>query len=189
MISLIITSFNGIVKSCPSWYFLTFFFESFQLLIINIQTCICMEVTTDKFSNNAKEANKWQARHFVFSNRKWHSHWYPTCIYSITSLHSVLVVSSYSCEVQRKNIREKCYCLRKMESILKPLRDGESVLDLSPRSTVGGGVEDVYGEDRATEDQLVTPWTFSVARSCSYSKSITCTTTSFPSFFCFSFIG
>ncbi|XP_057415250.1 NADP-dependent malic enzyme [Lotus japonicus] len=50
-----------------------------------------------------------------------------------------------------------------MESILKPLRDGESVLDLSPRSTVGGGVEDVYGEDRATEDQLVTPWTFSVA--------------------------
>ncbi|XP_057746244.1 NADP-dependent malic enzyme [Arachis stenosperma] len=50
-----------------------------------------------------------------------------------------------------------------MESILKPLRDGESVLDLSPRSTVSGGVEDVYGEDRATEDQLVTPWTFSVA--------------------------
>ncbi|KAL0337361.1 UNVERIFIED_CONTAM: NADP-dependent malic enzyme [Sesamum calycinum] len=27
----------------------------------------------------------------------------------------------------------------------------------------GGGVEDVYGEDRATEDQLVTPWTVSVA--------------------------
>lgn len=51
-----------------------------------------------------------------------------------------------------------------MESTLKSLRDGESVLDLSPRSTVSGGVEDVYGEDRATEDQLVTPWTFSVAR-------------------------
>lgn len=51
-----------------------------------------------------------------------------------------------------------------MESTLKPLRDGESVLDLSPRSCVAGGVEDVYGEDRATEDQLVTPWTFSVAR-------------------------
>lgn len=31
-------------------------------------------------------------------------------------------------------------------------------------SDVGGGVEDVYGEDRATEDQLVTPWTVSVAR-------------------------
>ncbi|PNY04270.1 NADP-dependent malic enzyme-like protein [Trifolium pratense] len=55
-----------------------------------------------------------------------------------------------------------------MENTLKPLRDGECVLDvLSPRSTprptVAGGVEDVYGEDRATEDQLVTPWTFSVA--------------------------
>jgi len=51
-----------------------------------------------------------------------------------------------------------------MESTLKSFRDGESVLDLSPRSAVGGGVEDVYGEDCATEDQLVTPWTFSVAR-------------------------
>ncbi|XP_020958650.1 NADP-dependent malic enzyme isoform X2 [Arachis ipaensis] len=50
-----------------------------------------------------------------------------------------------------------------MESTLKALREGESVLDLSPRSTVSGGVEDVYGEDRATEDQLVTPWSFSVA--------------------------
>ncbi|KAM0912793.1 hypothetical protein ACQ4PT_012597 [Festuca glaucescens] len=27
----------------------------------------------------------------------------------------------------------------------------------------GGGVEDVYGEDRATEEQLITPWSFSVA--------------------------
>uniref|UniRef100_A0A0E0DMY4 Malic enzyme n=1 Tax=Oryza meridionalis TaxID=40149 RepID=A0A0E0DMY4_9ORYZ len=27
----------------------------------------------------------------------------------------------------------------------------------------GGGVEDTYGEDRATEDQLITPWSFSVA--------------------------
>ncbi|XP_011081064.1 NADP-dependent malic enzyme-like [Sesamum indicum] len=50
-----------------------------------------------------------------------------------------------------------------MESVLKAHRGGESVLDLSPRWTVGGGVEDVYGEDRATEDQLVTPWTVSVA--------------------------
>lgn len=51
-----------------------------------------------------------------------------------------------------------------MESFLKDHRGGESVLDLSPRSTVGGGVEDVYGEDRASEDHLVTPWTVSVAR-------------------------
>lgn len=46
---------------------------------------------------------------------------------------------------------------------MKDLRDGATVLD--PKSYACGGVEDVYGEDRATEDQLVTPWTFSVARS------------------------
>ncbi|XP_010915394.1 NADP-dependent malic enzyme [Elaeis guineensis] len=34
---------------------------------------------------------------------------------------------------------------------------------MDPKSTVGGGVEDTYGEDRASEDQLVTPWTVSVA--------------------------
>ncbi|WCJ42552.1 NADP-dependent malic enzyme [Euphorbia peplus] len=50
-----------------------------------------------------------------------------------------------------------------MESTLKEFRDGASVLDMDPKSTVGGGVEDVYGEDCATEDQLVTPWTTSVA--------------------------
>ncbi|KAK4838903.1 hypothetical protein QYF36_017432 [Acer negundo] len=43
------------------------------------------------------------------------------------------------------------------------MRDGASVLDIDPKSAVGGGVEDVYGEDRASEDQFVTPWTFSVA--------------------------
>ncbi|CAH1447761.1 unnamed protein product [Lactuca virosa] len=43
----------------------------------------------------------------------------------------------------------------KMDSTLESMKDGEA--------TVGGGVEDVYGEDRATEDQLVTPWTVSVA--------------------------
>ncbi|KAJ4951863.1 hypothetical protein NE237_028695 [Protea cynaroides] len=50
-----------------------------------------------------------------------------------------------------------------MESTLKEKRDGASVLDMDPKSTVGGGVEDTYGEDSATEDQLVTPWTYSVA--------------------------
>ncbi|XP_022150643.1 NADP-dependent malic enzyme-like isoform X2 [Momordica charantia] len=30
----------------------------------------------------------------------------------------------------------------------------------------GGGVHDVYGEDRATEDQFVTPWTVTVASGC-----------------------
>jgi malate dehydrogenase (oxaloacetate-decarboxylating)(NADP+) len=38
------------------------------------------------------------------------------------------------------------------------------VLDIDGAATVAGGVEDTYGEDRATEEQLVTPWTVSVAR-------------------------
>ncbi|OIT30211.1 PREDICTED: NADP-dependent malic enzyme-like [Nicotiana attenuata] len=50
-----------------------------------------------------------------------------------------------------------------MESALKEQRGGESVLDLSPRATPAGGVEDVYGEDCATEDQLITPWTIAVS--------------------------
>ncbi|XP_021275751.1 NADP-dependent malic enzyme [Herrania umbratica] len=50
-----------------------------------------------------------------------------------------------------------------MESTMKEIRGGASVLDMDPKSTVGGGVEDVYGEDCATEDQLVTPWTYSVS--------------------------
>ncbi|KAM0933657.1 putative malate dehydrogenase (oxaloacetate-decarboxylating) (NADP(+)) [Dioscorea sansibarensis] len=36
-----------------------------------------------------------------------------------------------------------------------------SVVDT--KSAVGGGVQDVYGEDRATEEQHVTPWAVSVA--------------------------
>lgn len=40
----------------------------------------------------------------------------------------------------------------------------EAVLDMSPKSTVEGGVEDIYGEDCATEDQLITPWAFVVSR-------------------------
>lgn len=39
--------------------------------------------------------------------------------------------------------------------VLVPSADDKSVVG-------GGGVEDVYGEDSATEDQLVTPWTVSV---------------------------
>lgn len=51
---------------------------------------------------------------------------------------------------------------REMESgltngVLVPSADDKSVVG-------GGGVKDVYGEDSATEDQLVTPWTVSVAR-------------------------
>lgn len=41
--------------------------------------------------------------------------------------------------------------------------NGVSGLDMEKKSGGGGGVEDIYGEDSATEDQLVTPWTVSVA--------------------------
>ncbi|KAI5422829.1 NADP-dependent malic enzyme 4, partial [Lathyrus oleraceus] len=37
------------------------------------------------------------------------------------------------------------------------------VPDIHDNTTIGGGVQDVYGEDRATEDQSVTPWNVSVA--------------------------
>uniref|UniRef100_A0A0D9V548 Malic enzyme n=1 Tax=Leersia perrieri TaxID=77586 RepID=A0A0D9V548_9ORYZ len=52
-----------------------------------------------------------------------------------------------------------------MESILKGIRGDNApcVLDLDDAATVGGGVGDTYGEDCATEEQLVTPWTVSVA--------------------------
>ncbi|THG19738.1 NADP-dependent malic enzyme-like isoform X1 [Camellia sinensis] len=43
------------------------------------------------------------------------------------------------------------------------LRNGESVADMEDKSGVGGGVLDAYGEDSATEDQLVTPWTVTIA--------------------------
>ncbi|XP_074302034.1 NADP-dependent malic enzyme-like [Silene latifolia] len=40
----------------------------------------------------------------------------------------------------------------------------EGVIEVIDKSTVvSGGVEDVYGEDSATEDQIVTPWALSVA--------------------------
>ncbi|CDP08185.1 unnamed protein product [Coffea canephora] len=50
-----------------------------------------------------------------------------------------------------------------MESTLKEMRNGESVLDMTDERGVGGGVGDIYGEDRATEDQLLTPWSFTIA--------------------------
>ncbi|KAL5558638.1 hypothetical protein UlMin_034849 [Ulmus minor] len=47
-----------------------------------------------------------------------------------------------------------------MASTLKEMMNGG---DVEKKTGFGGGVEDVYGEDRATEDQLITPWTVSVA--------------------------
>lgn len=52
-----------------------------------------------------------------------------------------------------------------VENTLKEMREGSSVIaDVESKSVVGGGVQDVYGEDTATEDQFVTPWSVSVAR-------------------------
>ncbi|KAH9714133.1 NADP-dependent malic enzyme 4 [Citrus sinensis] len=45
---------------------------------------------------------------------------------------------------------------------LKEMRDGYAEV-VDPKSGVSGGVQDVYGEDTATEDQPVTPWSVSVA--------------------------
>ena len=49
-----------------------------------------------------------------------------------------------------------------MESTLQEVKTESEVVEL--KSTVHGGVKDVYGEDTATEDQFVTPWSVSVAR-------------------------
>ncbi|KAK4482014.1 hypothetical protein RD792_012930 [Penstemon davidsonii] len=51
-----------------------------------------------------------------------------------------------------------------MEKTENALSSSSSALtENDSKSTVGGGVEDVYGEDRATEDQYITPWTVTVA--------------------------
>ncbi|KAJ7951714.1 Malic enzyme [Quillaja saponaria] len=46
-----------------------------------------------------------------------------------------------------------------METTVKEMRDGSAVTDVDNKPIVAGGAQDVYGEDRATEDQSVTPWT------------------------------
>lgn len=51
-----------------------------------------------------------------------------------------------------------------MEAQLRDVRKGgPTILEKDPSHTVGGGVRDVYGEDSATEDQLITPWSRNVA--------------------------
>ena len=40
----------------------------------------------------------------------------------------------------------------------------ETMSDMDNNELVAGGVRDVYGEDKATEDHFVTPWSYSVAR-------------------------
>ncbi|PHU25435.1 NADP-dependent malic enzyme [Capsicum chinense] len=50
-----------------------------------------------------------------------------------------------------------------MENNLKEIKESVAVIDRDSKSTVTGGVGDVYGEESASEDQAITPWTFSVA--------------------------
>lgn len=57
-----------------------------------------------------------------------------------------------------------------MESQLKSAgKGGPDMLDVHSTSTVGGGVGDTFGEDAASEEMTLTPWTRMVAR---YSTSI-----------------
>lgn len=64
----------------------------------------------------------------------------------------------------RLKLRKRKISAEEMESTLKEMRNGDSVLDMNNSRAVGGGVKDIYGEDRATEDQLITPWSFSISR-------------------------
>ncbi|KAL3511742.1 hypothetical protein ACH5RR_024459 [Cinchona calisaya] len=52
-----------------------------------------------------------------------------------------------------------------VENSLKEIRDASPApaVDKESKSNVSGGVGDVYGEDTATEDLSITPWTVSVA--------------------------
>ncbi|CAL5350354.1 unnamed protein product [Camellia sinensis] len=64
--------------------------------------------------------------------------------------------------------KEEIWCCERksrfaMEITSKDERGGAPVLDIDSKSTVSGGVEDVYSEDLETEDQPVTPWTISIA--------------------------
>ncbi|KAG4961528.1 hypothetical protein AAZX31_13G335800 [Glycine max] len=50
-----------------------------------------------------------------------------------------------------------------METPLKELKKESTVADVDDNAISAGGPQDVYGEDRATEDHFVTPWSVSVA--------------------------
>ncbi|CAI9114210.1 OLC1v1014874C1 [Oldenlandia corymbosa var. corymbosa] len=50
-----------------------------------------------------------------------------------------------------------------VDNTVKEIREVSPVVEKESKTTVSGGVGDVYGEDTATEDQSITPWTVSVA--------------------------
>ena len=71
------------------------------------------------------------------------------------SAPSVVVSSASSSNADRK-------ATVLMETNLKA--PAALVIESDSKTSVGGGVEDVYGEDSATEEHNITPWTVSVAR-------------------------
>ncbi|KAI3411540.1 HTH myb-type domain-containing protein [Psidium guajava] len=77
----------------------------------------------------------------------------------------VKVVASRSNQDQKGRATSERSGSALVESTLKETKDPapSSHVSVDLDSTVGGGVKDVYGEDSATEDQLVTPWAVSVA--------------------------
>ncbi|WJX86248.1 NADP-dependent malic enzyme 4, chloroplastic [Trifolium repens] len=74
-----------------------------------------------------------------------------------------------SCSNRLCSLRVHCFAPTKKSgdhrpiSIVMATSNDSTVSDIDDNPTIGGGVRDVYGEDRATEDQFVTPWSVSVA--------------------------
>ena len=80
-------------------------------------------------------------------------------------LFSLFLVSGFIYLQKRRTL----FCggeRRKVSALMAStlINGGDSAVDRDNKSGYGGGVDDVYGEDSATLDQLVTPWTVSVAR-------------------------
>ncbi|KAL1829236.1 hypothetical protein ACET3Z_007648 [Daucus carota] len=80
-----------------------------------------------------------------FSGRLRQSQWRPSVVVS--------AAASSNGRPEERNVTVLA------ESSLKEIRDAAA----APVVAVSGGVEDVYGEDSATEDQSITPWSVSVA--------------------------
>lgn len=59
-----------------------------------------------------------------------------------------------------------------MENAVKETREALTAVEVEQKSGVAGGVHDVHGVDSATEDQFVTPWSVSVARSVQLSYAV-----------------
>lgn len=61
--------------------------------------------------------------------------------------------------VEKNKLKE----MREESETESPSSSSTLIDDVDSKPTVAGGVRDVYGEDSATEDQFVTPWSVSVA--------------------------